>query len=417
MAAVDVFESEPILQGHPLLRLENAVCTPHIGYVEQDSYELYFGAAFDNVVNFINGTPTQHRQPRRAEGAALIAARSRAAGTPRRRLAARVARARRWALLSGNFVIGCGVMVVPGTLNDLARSLEVSVARGGQLIAIAAAVMCFGAPLLAGVVAGFDRRRLLAFALLWYALGHLLCAADAELRALLAGARADGARRGACSRRRPPRRSASWRRRSSAAARSPSSSSAGRSPRSLGMPIAAWLGETLRLAQRVRRGRGAERSPRAVVGLARDARRREAGGAVARGWKAVFTHPGADGDRARHRAVRRRPVHAVLVLRAVLQADARREPDADQPAVPLVRRLRAASATCCSSRASTASAPPRGAGRDAADRARRCCCGRWRTGFSAWRWCWCRGRSAASRRNSAQQARLGHRGAGARARR
>ena len=58
MAAVDVFESEPILQGHPLLRLENAVCTPHIGYVEQDSYEAYFGAAFDNVVNFINLTPS-----------------------------------------------------------------------------------------------------------------------------------------------------------------------------------------------------------------------------------------------------------------------------------------------------------------------------------------------------------------------
>ena len=58
MAAVDVFESEPILQGHPLLRLENAICTPHIGYVEQDSYELYFSAAFDNVVNFIAGHPT-----------------------------------------------------------------------------------------------------------------------------------------------------------------------------------------------------------------------------------------------------------------------------------------------------------------------------------------------------------------------
>ncbi len=58
MAAVDVFESEPILQGHPLLRLENAVCTPHIGYVEQDSYEMYFGAAFDNVINFVNGNPT-----------------------------------------------------------------------------------------------------------------------------------------------------------------------------------------------------------------------------------------------------------------------------------------------------------------------------------------------------------------------
>lgn len=57
MAAVDVFESEPILQGHPLLRLENAVCTPHIGYVEQDSYELYFRAAFENVVAFIDKSP------------------------------------------------------------------------------------------------------------------------------------------------------------------------------------------------------------------------------------------------------------------------------------------------------------------------------------------------------------------------
>ncbi len=63
MAAVDVFESEPILQGHPLLRLENAVCTPHIGYVEQDGYELYFGAAFDNVVNFVAGNPTNIVNP------------------------------------------------------------------------------------------------------------------------------------------------------------------------------------------------------------------------------------------------------------------------------------------------------------------------------------------------------------------
>jgi D-3-phosphoglycerate dehydrogenase len=63
MAAVDVFESEPILQGHALLRLENCICTPHIGYVEQDSYEQYFGAAFDNVVNFIQGTPTNVANP------------------------------------------------------------------------------------------------------------------------------------------------------------------------------------------------------------------------------------------------------------------------------------------------------------------------------------------------------------------
>lgn len=63
MAAVDVFDTEPILQGHPLLRLENAVCTPHIGYVEQDSYETYFATAFDNVINFARGEPTNIVNP------------------------------------------------------------------------------------------------------------------------------------------------------------------------------------------------------------------------------------------------------------------------------------------------------------------------------------------------------------------
>jgi D-3-phosphoglycerate dehydrogenase len=63
LAAIDVFESEPILQGHALLRLENCICTPHIGYVEQESYELYFGAAFDNVINFIKGRPTNIVNP------------------------------------------------------------------------------------------------------------------------------------------------------------------------------------------------------------------------------------------------------------------------------------------------------------------------------------------------------------------
>ena len=82
----------------------------------------------------------------------------------------------RWALLAGNAVIGCGVMAVVGVLNDLTRSLEVSVSRGGQLVAIAAVVMCFGAPLLAGWASGFDRRRLLTAALLWFAAGHALSA-------------------------------------------------------------------------------------------------------------------------------------------------------------------------------------------------------------------------------------------------
>jgi D-3-phosphoglycerate dehydrogenase len=63
MAAIDVFESEPILQGHALLRLENCICTPHIGYVELNNYETLFSAAFDNVVNFIKGTPTNIVNP------------------------------------------------------------------------------------------------------------------------------------------------------------------------------------------------------------------------------------------------------------------------------------------------------------------------------------------------------------------
>lgn len=63
LAAIDVFESEPPLQGHALLRLENCICTPHIGYVEQESYESYFGQAFDNVVSFVKGNPTNIVNP------------------------------------------------------------------------------------------------------------------------------------------------------------------------------------------------------------------------------------------------------------------------------------------------------------------------------------------------------------------
>lgn len=63
MAAVDVFENEPILQGHALLRLENCICTPHIGFVELENYESMFSAAFDNVVNYIRGTPTHIINP------------------------------------------------------------------------------------------------------------------------------------------------------------------------------------------------------------------------------------------------------------------------------------------------------------------------------------------------------------------
>jgi D-3-phosphoglycerate dehydrogenase len=55
-AAVDVYESEPVTD-HPLLHLDNAICTPHLGYVEKDSYEVYFGSAFDQVLAFAAGRP------------------------------------------------------------------------------------------------------------------------------------------------------------------------------------------------------------------------------------------------------------------------------------------------------------------------------------------------------------------------
>jgi len=90
-----------------------------------------------------------------------------------------------WALLAGNFVIGTGVMVVPGTLNEISASLSVTAATAGQLITAAAAVMCVGAPLLAAAVAGWDRRQLLALTLLWYAFGHVACALMPSFGALL----------------------------------------------------------------------------------------------------------------------------------------------------------------------------------------------------------------------------------------
>lgn len=80
-----------------------------------------------------------------------------------------------WALLFGNFVIGTGVMVVPATLNELSSSLQVTVATAGQLISASAVVMALGAPLLAALVAGWDRRRLLALSMVWFAVLNLLC--------------------------------------------------------------------------------------------------------------------------------------------------------------------------------------------------------------------------------------------------
>ena len=57
-AAVDTYESEPVLGAdHPLLHLSNCLCTPHIGFVEKDNYEAYFGIAFDNINAYAAGSP------------------------------------------------------------------------------------------------------------------------------------------------------------------------------------------------------------------------------------------------------------------------------------------------------------------------------------------------------------------------
>ncbi len=90
-----------------------------------------------------------------------------------------------WTLLIGNFVIGTGVMLVPGSLNDIATSLQINVATAGQLITAGAITVCIGAPLLAALLARFDRRQLLAASMLWYAILHAACALSQGYTSLL----------------------------------------------------------------------------------------------------------------------------------------------------------------------------------------------------------------------------------------
>jgi D-3-phosphoglycerate dehydrogenase len=57
-AAVDVYEEEPVLGGkHPLLAMPNVVCTPHLGYVTREEYEVQFADIFDQIVAYAAGEP------------------------------------------------------------------------------------------------------------------------------------------------------------------------------------------------------------------------------------------------------------------------------------------------------------------------------------------------------------------------
>jgi len=64
MAAVDVYEEEPLLdRDHPLLTMDNVVCTPHIGYVTREEYEIQFSDIFDQITAYAAGEPTNVVNP------------------------------------------------------------------------------------------------------------------------------------------------------------------------------------------------------------------------------------------------------------------------------------------------------------------------------------------------------------------
>jgi D-3-phosphoglycerate dehydrogenase len=72
LAAVDVYEEEPVLDvNYPLFHMDNVVCTPHLGYVTRDEYEIQFSDIFDQIVAYAAGTPINVVNPHVLESANL----------------------------------------------------------------------------------------------------------------------------------------------------------------------------------------------------------------------------------------------------------------------------------------------------------------------------------------------------------
>jgi D-3-phosphoglycerate dehydrogenase len=71
-AAVDVYEEEPVLDlGYPLFTMDNVVCTPHVGYVTREEYEVQFADIFEQIVAYAAGTPVNVVNPKVLESADL----------------------------------------------------------------------------------------------------------------------------------------------------------------------------------------------------------------------------------------------------------------------------------------------------------------------------------------------------------
>ena len=62
-AGIDVYEPEPLPPDHPLRRLDNAVATPHLGYVTRETYEVFYGDAVEDILAFVNGKPLRILNP------------------------------------------------------------------------------------------------------------------------------------------------------------------------------------------------------------------------------------------------------------------------------------------------------------------------------------------------------------------
>jgi phosphoglycerate dehydrogenase-like enzyme len=58
-AGLDVFEPEPLPADHPFLRLPNTVVTPHLGYVTEETYRIFFGQAVEDIKAFFDGKPVR----------------------------------------------------------------------------------------------------------------------------------------------------------------------------------------------------------------------------------------------------------------------------------------------------------------------------------------------------------------------